>query len=89
MSVSKSVFRVGRTHEWVVLSADAAPNRVKNAHGGTATRLAPFALRSSWLSCKCMYAMANADRLLFSVYSFFSALSKEMLQVNRTCNDCT
>ena len=37
MSVSHSVFRVGRT-QWVVLSADATQNRVKNAHGGPKRR---------------------------------------------------
>ena len=38
MSVSHSVFRVGRT-QWVVLSAAATQNRVKNAHGGPKRRL--------------------------------------------------
>ena len=38
MSVSKSVFRVGRT-QWVVMSAAATQNCVKNAHGGTWRRL--------------------------------------------------
>ena len=38
MSVSNSVFRVGRT-QWVLLSAAATQNRVKNAHGGTGRRL--------------------------------------------------
>ena len=37
MSVSHSVFRVGRT-QWVVLSAAATQNRVKNAHGGPKRR---------------------------------------------------
>ena len=38
MSVSHSVFCVGRT-QWVVLSAAATQNRVKNAHGGPKRRL--------------------------------------------------
>ena len=35
MSVSNSVFRVAGRTQWVVLSAAATQNRVKNAHGGT------------------------------------------------------
>ena len=38
MSVSHSVFRVGGT-QWVVLSAAATQNCVKNAHVGTGRRL--------------------------------------------------